>query len=143
MKNLFKLAYEKLISHCNDKAIQINRAATTEEIETLERDLGIGFPADFKEYLSVMNGFSDYEWDDDMISFWSLGRIRERHSRYPSELVVVADYSFECCTWGFYGRDEKVYITYDLVDYAPKPVTNSFSEFLDLYLTDKNKVFID
>jgi hypothetical protein len=143
MKNLLKLACEKLIKHCNDNAIPINGAATIEEIETVERDLGIGFPVDFKKYLSVMNGFADYEWDDDMISFWSLGRIRERHSRHPSELVVVADYLIECCTWGFYGGDKKVYINYDSADYIPKPVTPSFSAFLDLYLTNKSSVFID
>lgn len=143
MKNLLKLRCEKLIRQCNDKFIQVNEGATAEEIETLERDLGIGFPADFKEYLSLMNGFVDYEWDDDMIAFWSLNRIRDRHSRYPPEFIVVADYLIECCTWGFYSGDEKVYITYDSAGYAPKPVANSFSAFLDLYLTDKSSVFID
>lgn len=143
MEKLLESNCERLVLYCKERAIQTNAAATAEAIAESERQLGISFPADYKKYLFMMNGFADDEWDEDCISFWSLDRIGKSHVSHPQQLVIIADYSLECCAWGFYRADEKVYITYDSPGYVPKPAAASFAQFLEMYLTDKAGLFIE
>lgn len=130
------MKYDLLLEYWQQAELKFHSGAGFAAIQALEDHLNFRFPADFKEYLSEINGMEDFEWDADMISFWSIERIKKEFDEYPSTPIRFADYLISSHAYGFMPNDDSVY-----TDYSPQPVADSFAEFIHLYLTDRDKLF--
>jgi hypothetical protein len=128
--------YDLLLEYWQQAELKFNAGAGPAAIQVLEDHLKFSFPADFREYLLEINGMEDYEWDADMISFWSIERMKKEYDEDSSMPIRFADYLISSHAYGFIPNDENVY-----TDYSPEPVASSFVEFIHLYLTDRDKLF--
>jgi hypothetical protein len=131
-----KHRFEELIAYWKRLGLKTNGGADLDAIQALEDHVNFRFPTDFKAYLLQVNGMVDFEWDKEMISFWSIDRMRREFDEVPSTPVCFADFLISSHAYGFYPNEEKVY-----TNYGPDSIANSFTEFIDLYLNDGSKLF--
>lgn len=54
---------------------KVDPGASVAALSAFERDLGIILPADFRDYLAIVDGYEP--WVHNEISFWSMARIRK------------------------------------------------------------------
>ncbi len=124
------------------------RAGVTEvELEAFERKHGLELPEDVADYFRTVDGMSEDESDQLGIRFWSLDELRPVVEELPSvdagafkDYFVFADYSM----WahGYAVRlgqpgDDVIIVGGE----NPVAVAPSFREFLQLYLTQPERLF--
>jgi hypothetical protein len=128
----------KLISAWDKDGLEVNKGISDYHIESLEKEVNYNFDVDFKEYLRQINGLEDFEWDKELFSFWSIDRIKSEYGDcHPLELICFADYNINVCSYGFNIQDRKVYSHYQHTE-GLHFISNSFTEFIDLYLNDSD-----
>ncbi|WP_207532445.1 hypothetical protein [Desertivirga arenae] len=133
---------EELISHWDRKNIRLNSGIAYHTIRQFENEFEFSFEDDFFiDYLLRINGFEDFEWDENLFSFWSLDRMREENSDgyHSSDAIWFCDHSINLCSFGFSKTDNKIYTEYQTLG-AFQPVASSFDEFIRLYLKDPNSL---
>jgi hypothetical protein len=143
MNTPFQLVLNELVSYWKAQQIILNNGLTTQQMQALEQVSQFNFEPDFKEYLSVANGFEDSGWDDNMFSFWSSDRIlAELNNCHPEELICFADYCINLCSFGYQRGKEGIYIHYQHTE-GLSLVANSLTEFICLYLINAADLLID
>ncbi|WP_207435375.1 SMI1/KNR4 family protein [Sabulibacter ruber] len=131
--------YENLVTSWKKVGVKVNHGLTELEIKELENRLKFEFPDDFRLYLKQANGLEDFEWDIEMISFWSAQRIENEFPDQPATLICFADYLINSHTFGFNRETKKIYVSYwglNLIE----PFADSFTEFISIYLNEKGKL---
>lgn len=78
----------KIIQYWQQSRIKLNKGASLEEIEILEKKVNFKFPDDFKEFYIHINGFKDSDWDENMFSIFPLQRIEEEYFDLEEEIFV-------------------------------------------------------
>jgi hypothetical protein len=133
----------EVISFWQKEGVRVNAGLTGLQIEALEQSLSVLFKPDFKEYLSAVNGFEDFDSDNALFSFWSADRMREELGTYhPEELVCFADHCINLCSFGYHREKEGIYIHYQHME-GLSLVANSFTEFIRIYLVDSMDLLLD
>lgn len=128
---------EYLIQFWLNQNIKLNVGNDIIDIEIIEKEFTYLFDDDFKTYLLKLDGFVENEWDFEMISFWSVEKMRSENldNYHPSSLLCFADYSINVCSFGFNKMDRKIYTHFqgsnELIFIA-----DSFSEFVDIYINN-------
>lgn len=129
--------------------VGLRAGATAVEIEGFERKHGIELPQDLADYFRAVDGMGEDEADQLGIRFWSLHELRRVVAELPTpeagrfqEYFVFADYSM----WahGYAVRlgqpeDDVIIVGGD----QAIAVAASFGEFLQLYLTEPDRLFPD
>jgi hypothetical protein len=117
-------------------------------------DNNIILPDDFKKYFEMLNGTGD-EYTDVLYEFYSIGRIKKVSDEFigwqgvpnyqallsnqeVKDLFVFANYSFNLFAYAIRLYPEKLNRNevYVLCGENYKKISETFSEFLDLYLGD-------
>lgn len=71
---------EQMVARWREERVALNPGATSLQLESLERFLGIPLPPDLRGFYSAANGMEDYHYDPRMVCMWSTERIaRERN----------------------------------------------------------------
>lgn len=107
--------------------IQLNPGASPDLISEVEASIGFTFPAGFKELYIEVNGFSDYDWRENMFSIWSVERILEEYINCDdSSFIGFSDYLIHSHAIGFvktqpgvfkrYGGDEYLFVAASFLD---------------------------
>lgn len=124
---------EELMGVWKAAGIQINKGISANGINECEKAVDFTFAEDFRGYLMRMNGFRDFDSDQEWFSFWSTDRIQsELGDCHPLDLVCFADHSINLCTFGFHRKDKMVYIHYQHSDNV-ELVARTFTDFINTY----------
>jgi hypothetical protein len=142
---------ESLKKHWKLHNVDINAGVSKAEIDSFEAAQGVVLPKDVRDYFSCVNGMPNDVVDDGMIRFWTLEEFQplpqsapafsdSEYIRDPESLFLFADYSIWVHAYAIRLRNdpslsnEIVIIGYE----SPVTIFQSFSEFVDQYLTDKD-----
>jgi hypothetical protein len=149
--NGFTSVGESLKRHWSSHNVHINEGVSEAELNAFEAKHGVVLPSDLRDYFRCVNGMPPDETDDGMIRFWMLEQVTalpEGASQYsdrdyvedPETLFLFADYSLWAHAYAIrlgntaLDRNKVVIIGYN----SPKLIANSFSEFVNSYLTMKD-----
>jgi hypothetical protein len=134
--------------------------AKEEDIRVFESNNILRLPEDMKEYFKKINGTND-QYDDGFVQFYSLFEIKKVNEAYSDwqgvpdykkivytldeykKYYVFADYMIHTFCYAIYldsGNTKNDVLVICGGDY--KRIADSFSEFLDLYIGDSDKLQI-
>ena len=142
---------ESLKRHWSSHDVDINTGVTKAELDSFESKHCVVLPEDLRDYFLCVNGMPPDVVDDGMIRFWMLEELQPlsqgapafsdpSYIRHPECLFLFADYSIWAHAYAIrlgsvpMQSNEVVIIGYK----SPVTICNSFSEFVDRYLTDKD-----
>jgi hypothetical protein len=111
-------------------------------------------PSDLRNYFLCVDGMPEGVMDDGLIRFWMLeevkplnesapGYSRPEYIQRPESIFLFADYSIWAHAYGirlesFPSEANEVFI---IGGESPIKICNSFSEFVDRYLTNKDLLY--
>jgi hypothetical protein len=133
--------FNKLRDRWIETGVSINRGKSAEEVYDFEVKHGVALPRSFKEYLETVDGMSDGQTDEDLISFLSLEMIdQEPNFKVLSGNVVeliFAEYSIYCHYYVLRSSrrgDRSVVVGTN--GEMEKHIADSFDNFIKLYLSN-------
>ena len=119
--------------------------ATDDDIQAFEEHNGVRIPADLREYFQRLNGI---DMDPGLFRFWPLSRVIPLKTSSAVALetnryFIFADYMVGTWYYAIYlGEDPFLQNRVILPDFPSQPrVASSFSEFVELYLTDSPRLY--
>ncbi|WP_299709012.1 SMI1/KNR4 family protein [uncultured Tenacibaculum sp.] len=132
----------KIISHYKKSGIKLNKGIEVANINTLEKKLKFIFPNSFKEFYKAINGFSDFDMDDNMFTIYSIERIEEEFKASKNaEFIPFSDYLINSHQIGFRKSDGHVYINYSLENHINTKVALTFEQSLLEIINNTDKVY--
>jgi len=133
---------QKAITQWQEEGIELNQGASTADIEKAEDQIEFIFPNDFKELYLYANGFSDYEWRNNLFSIWSLERIISEYNDSFNGFVGFCDYSICVFSLGFDKNKSGIYRHYfELQREDIGFVSISFEKTIDLLSSDSKLLY--
>lgn len=114
--------------------ITLNKRASISEIEKFEKAMKLKLPGDLRTFYEFSNGFYS---EEDMFNIIPLKEIMERHFEFKVSRpngFDFAEYMIYCDMWTISINDKgDKYSIYNIAETAIT-LTDSFSEFLDVFL---------
>ncbi len=109
--------------------IKLNDGIPLDKIAKFENHLDYTFPKDFLHLYQKVNGFKEFDWNENMFSLWSLERILKEYQKGgDSNYIGFCDYLINSHTIGFSKSDNRIYKYYN----KPQPIANTFQETITL-----------
>lgn len=120
-------------------------------IDALCRRYDLSLPVDFRAYLSFSSPKWE-NWDDNMGNWWPVERIRNAPDEYSHRLdpplpnegrkcLFFLDYCIWCWAWAISCEEGASFGNVFLIGGpGASAVANSFTEFVDLYITNWNTI---
>lgn len=147
----FTSAGESLRRHWASTNVDINVGVPEVGITSFEKEYSVSLPEDVRDYYLCVNGMPPDVVDDEFIRFWMLEEVRPIPQSAPEyskpqyvqgsdSLFLFADYSIWAHAYAIRltktstGLNEIFIIGHT----SPVLIANSFAEFVDIYLTNKN-----
>lgn len=143
-----------LEQHWSRQDVSIEHGVSESELCAFERRYNVCLPEDLRDYFISVNGMSPGVSDDSLIRFWMLNEIKpvsegapeyagQNYVEAPDSVFLFADY----CIWShafgirLSSREKEQSNTIFVIGYEPAvPIADSFSEFVDIYLSDKERL---
>jgi hypothetical protein len=149
--------YEKLIDHWQAEGLSLAPGASKRALREFETKHKVVLPADFREYLSYANGMaqvSGHDCDAKGFSFWPLSRITtvsEECKRSKVEIPAVDDIDhyfafsdYMQWSWAYaiclLPAREGMILQFGVR--SPRIIAGSFTEFVDDYIIDSEKLYL-
>jgi hypothetical protein len=130
------------LSQWGSEGLEINPKSNLVDIEKAELILSFKFPEDFKQFYLVANGFSEYEWRNNLFSIWSLERIVKEYNGSFDGFIGFCDYSICVFSLGFDKKKSGIYRHYfEFQEGGIDFVSNSFEETIDLINSDSKLLY--
>lgn len=115
--------------------------ASPDDLRRVEAEYSVSLPADFAAFYRAIDGMEENDWDDQLIRWWPIDEVKPVNDdlkavvdAYPHQFIF-ADWSLWALAYALdlsngpnHGR---VVIAGDT---RPLPLSDSFGEFLDLYV---------
>lgn len=148
---------ETLKHHWLRHGVDIEVGVSESKLNAFEHKYKVYLPQDLRDYFTLINGMSPGVMDGVFIRFWMLDEIKPLSEDAPeyaapnyiddaNSVFVFADWSVWAHAFGIRlsPAKEQVSNTVYVLGYLPAvPIARSFSEFVDLYLTDKDRLITD
>lgn len=117
-----------------DGGIKLQTGEPLSKIFEIETQLNFKFPLDFVIFYQKINGFKDFDWNENMFTLWSLERILKEYQEANNlDFIGFCDYLIQTCTIGFNKHNDHIYkYIYD----EPEFVVNTFEETIALFNTN-------
>lgn len=144
---------EKLISYWKNQSITSEKLSP-DKIEEFEKWRHIQLPQDFKEYYKRANGMKLYypnDTDAEGFLFYSLENVISAEDEFEGKgdelsfnpIYIFAEYMHKSWWYGLKLNDMKDTYEIGIIPYVNrfKVITNSLSEFIDLYLQDSSMLY--
>jgi hypothetical protein len=145
---------ESLRRHWASHNVEINAGVPESALSSFEAKYGVILPQEMRDYFLSVNGMPPDVVDTEMIRFWMLEEIEplpqgapdfadSNYIQNPQSLFLFADYSIWAHAYAIRlskaaGQTNEVFI---IGHDSPIQVSNSFSEFVDRYLSNKDLLF--
>ena len=128
---------DQVITSWETQGVACNPGVSDANLFAFEQAMAFSCDPVFAAYLRRVNGFTDFDWDEVLFSFWSTERIaQEATDGHPAELLCFADHCINLGSFGFRRRnDSKIYLHYQHQE-GFEAVADSFHDFLKIYLLD-------
>ena len=131
---------DEAIAAWTPQDITLQAGVSLEKIQDFERLLGFKFPQDFIELYSRMNGFKEFDWNENMFSLWSLERIlKEFQEDGDTGYIGLCDLCIMCYTIGFHKSDGRIYKYHN--DLEEVPIADNFKDFIVLLNTNDDLLY--
>src|SRR5690349_950957 len=151
--NRFTSVGERLRRHWASHDVDINAGVPKAELDSFESKHCVVLPEDLRDYFLCVNGMPQDVVDEGMIRFWMLEELQPlpqgapafsdpSYIQHPESLFLFADYSIWAHAYAIrlgsvsLQSNEVVIIGYK----SPVTIAQCFSEFVDRYLTDKDRL---
>lgn len=134
---------DKVALKWRSEGVKINEPATDELIEHTEGVLKFSFPADFKEFYSVINGFKDLDWQEHMWHFWPLERIMEEYSDLKDkDFIPFCDFLLASHYIGFKRNQHGIYKLYsNFYESESIPIAQTIEEVVLLINSSSDLIY--
>jgi|ERR1044072_2229116 hypothetical protein len=146
-----------LKQHWTRHDISIEPGVSESDLKAFEQKYKISLPEDLHSYFVSVNGMSPGVSDDSLIRFWMLNEIKPISEGAPEyagqNYIEAADSVFlfaDYCIWShafgirLSSEEKEQSNTVFIIGFEPAiPIANSFSEFVDIYLQDKERLTAD
>ena len=136
---------QRVVETWRTTGISLNAGASRTDLEDLSALLQLDVPADICEFYGLANGMPDLVYDDHQVRFWSISKIREEHQHGTWGDAEIGFADFLINSWRFIFRvvDNQVIVVSENVRLGdPMESLGSFSDFLEIYLTDSMRLCI-
>ena len=133
----------------DDRALTAIRSGIT----AVEQRYDVRLPEDFRHHLMRIGAGEGEIWDDELVLWWPVARLRNLPEEYPQgsanpevvrdakRYIFFADYSIWCWAWAIYCQEGAHYGKVMVIGVAGDPVVaDSFTDFVEGYLRDPNSV---
>ena len=144
---------ESLKRHWSAQDVDINAGVSKAQLDSFESKHRIVLPEDLRDYFLCVNGMPHDVIDDGMIRFWMLEEIQPlpqgapafsdpSYIQHPESVFLFADYSIWAHAYAIrlgsvsLHSHEVVIIGYK----SPVTIAQCFSEFVDLYLGNNDRL---
>ncbi|TGE24885.1 hypothetical protein E5K00_06705 [Hymenobacter aquaticus] len=144
-----------------EPATQTVTVATTEAVVAFQQAAGLLLPADMTQYFLTVNGSND-QYDANFFAFYTLANLTSIQSKFADYHGVpkYSDllYTFDQCGTCYVFADFMISLTAYAIQLHPEPsptntvyvvcggvykaIASSFSEFLELYVADSDKLYL-
>lgn len=145
---------ESLKRHWSSHNVDINAGVSEAALTSFEEKYDVVLPEDFHDYFLSVNGMPPEIVDDAFIRFWMLEEVEPlpqgapdfsnpQYIRAPDSIFLFADYSIWAHAYAIRltktpAESNKVFI---IGHDSLVLISNSFSGFVDKYLTNKDLIF--
>ncbi len=79
---------DNVIKEWTGKCIKIQKGASLELISAIEQMIEFIFPEQVQKFYLRVNGFNDWEYNENLFSIWSLERILKEHDESNDKTFV-------------------------------------------------------
>ena len=154
MINSFPSIGQSLRNHWLSHNVEFNVGVSTAALESFEKDNDVILPGDLRDYFLSVNGMLAEATDDVLFRFWMLEEIRSlpegapdyadpRYIENPESLFLFADFSLWAHAYAVRLTDTQPKTNEIFLIGSDSPILlfQSFSEFVDSYLTNKDLMF--
>jgi SMI1 / KNR4 family (SUKH-1) len=129
-----------ILQQWREERIKLNPAASSGLITEVETAMGFSFPEEFKELYTQVNGFSDYDWRENMFSIWPLERILEEYNGSDDKnFIAFSDFLINSHNIGFVRSQSAVFKKYGYTEYIF--VSHSFIESVKLINANSDLIY--
>lgn len=151
---LFINNMQRLKNYWISHDVEINEGVSEQALANFENNFGVALPTDLHEFFLTINGMPAGVTDHEMIRFWMLEEVTPLPSgapeyaspnyiENPESLFLFADYSLWVHSYAIRLGAQKLNENEIFIiggDY-PLLIFHSFSELVDNYLVDSNRMF--
>ncbi len=144
-------AARRLIAYWSSIGSRIKPGASEQDLRAFEQHHHVCLPPDFREYLTLCNGLSledgghfDCDWLG-LIEFWPLEAISAKHDGVSGEYFGFADFLIDS-HWYVIRLSADVHLSGAIgvgdefgID---EQLGDSFSDFVEVYLHDPNRILL-
>jgi len=88
-------AVEDLVTMWRHEGLEPNPGASQAELDNLHALLGRELPDDIREFYTLVNGMLEAVYDRHVVSFWSIGEIRQEHGKWHDTEIGFADFMID------------------------------------------------
>ena len=151
---LFINSIERLKNHWISHGLRFNAGVSIATLVAFERKFGVSLPPKLRDYFLSMNGMPEDVSDDEMIRFWTLDEVkplpigapsfaRSEYIENPESLFLFADHSLWAHAYAIRLFPDALTRNDVFIIGGTNPILifKSFGEFIESYLTDKDRLF--
>ena len=118
---------DQAIIQWTEKGIKLQEGILIDNLHDFEKSLDFTFPQDFIELYTKVNGFENFDYNENMFSLWSLDRIlKEYKEDGDTNYVSFCDFLINSHSLGFYKDDGRIYKYYN----EPEAIADNFQDFI-------------
>ena len=141
-------AADRLLTHWKRQGIELSHPASEDEISRFEDTFNVRLPRDFREYLLTINGIEADAGEVGWFTFWPVRQIEEEAKKIRAQEARTedgsshfwfADYFIQSNLFGIHLSNDPA-MPNTIVDWSKQVVAHSFSEFVDLYISDPTRL---
>jgi SMI1 / KNR4 family (SUKH-1) len=139
--------------HWSRHDVSMEPGVSETELKAFEHKYNVLLPDDLCNYFMSVNGMSPGMSDDSLFRFWMLSEVKPvtegapeyagpNYTTAPDSIFLFADYCIWSHAFGIHlSEQEQQLNTVYVIGFSPAiSIANSFSEFVDIYLTDKDRL---
>lgn len=120
---------DQVINTWTTKGIKLQVGISIDKIYEIELLISFKFPQDFIELYSKVNGFQDFEWNENMFSLWSLDRIlKENQENGNTNFIGFCDFLINSHSIGFLKSNKGIFKSHN----KTTAIGNTFKEVIEL-----------
>jgi hypothetical protein len=145
---------EALRDYWVSQGLPLNDGVASATLESFEKNNGVVLPVDLRDYFRHVNGMEADTTDDALIRFWMLEEVRalpdaapeyadSRYIERPESLFLFADFSLWAHAYAIrlLAAPSEMNEIFLIGSDSPILLFQSFSEFVDCYLTKQDRLF--
>ncbi|RFS20099.1 SMI1/KNR4 family protein [Chitinophaga silvatica] len=130
----------EILQQWQNEKIKLNPPASHDLIAKVEIEIGFSFPEEFEELYKQTNGFTDFNWRENMFSIWPLERILDEYnSSNDKDFIGFSDFLINSHNIGFLKSQPGVFKKYVINEYTL--VSESFIESIKLINSNSDLIY--